>query len=210
MSKRDSRRRMLNFPFIYNFLEVELRGCNHDLRTMIEHFPLTVRYLIYSIPKAKCRPGHLNVNLLNIAISHSLHLQSLHHNPHYHHHQHQGDLTLGWSLNLFCDVNKDLLRSFIVNKACRFPCHFFDMFNTKPTQRLKLGTFSIDKSDGSDVLVAVAVVVAKTPYWHFANGVFRYVCTSTKSKSDVFSRHFLVFARSISKLLKPAADETVI
>ena len=66
MSKRDSRRRMLNFPFIYNFLEVELRGCNHDLQTMIEHSPLTVRYLIYSIPKAKCRPGHLNVNLLNI------------------------------------------------------------------------------------------------------------------------------------------------
>ena len=49
MSKRDSRRRMLNFPFIYNFLEVELRGCNHDLRTMIEHFPLTVPYFIYSI-----------------------------------------------------------------------------------------------------------------------------------------------------------------
>ena len=40
------------------------------------------------------------------------------------------------------------------------------MFNTKPTQRLKLGTFSIDKDDGSDVLVAVAVAVvfAKTPY----------------------------------------------
>ena len=95
MSKRDSRRRMLNFPFIYNFLEVELRGCNHDLRTMIEHFPLTARYFIFSIPKAKCRPGHLNVNSLNIAIDHSLHLQSLHHNPHYHQHQHQGDLTLG-------------------------------------------------------------------------------------------------------------------
>ena len=141
---------MLNFPFIYNFLEVELRGCDHDLRTMIEYFPLTVRYFIYSIPKAKCRPGHLNVNILNMAISHSLHLQSLHHNPHYHQHQHQGDLTLGWSLNFFCDVNKDLLRSFIVNKACRFPCHFFDMFNTKPTQRLKLGTFSIDRGDGSE------------------------------------------------------------
>ena len=56
---------MLNFPFIYNFLEVELRGCDHDLRTMIEHFPLTVRYFIYSIPKAKCRSGHLNDNLLN-------------------------------------------------------------------------------------------------------------------------------------------------
>ena len=83
MSKQDSERRMLNFPFKNNFLEVELIGCNHDLRTMIEHFPLTVRYFIYSIPKAKCRPGHLNVNLLNIAISHSLHLQSLHHNPHY-------------------------------------------------------------------------------------------------------------------------------
>ena len=75
--------------------EVELRGCDHDLRTMIEHFPLTARYFIYSIPKAKCRPGHLNVNSLNIAIGHSLHLQSLHHNPHYHQHQHQGDLTLG-------------------------------------------------------------------------------------------------------------------
>ena len=47
----------------------------------MEHFQLTVRYFIYSLPKAKCRPGHLNVNLLNIAISHSLHLQSLHHNP---------------------------------------------------------------------------------------------------------------------------------
>ena len=35
---------MLNFPFIYNFSKVELRGC--DLRTMIEHFPLTVRYFI--------------------------------------------------------------------------------------------------------------------------------------------------------------------
>ena len=93
---------MLNFPFIYNFLEVELRGCNHDLRTMIEHFPLTVRYFIYSILKAKCRPDHLNVNLLNIAIGPSLHLQSLHHTSHYHQHQHQGDLTLGWSLNLWC------------------------------------------------------------------------------------------------------------
>ena len=103
MSKRDSRRRMqkamlmLNFPSIYNFFEVELRGCDHDLRqeTVIEHFPLTVRYFIYSIPKAKCRPGHLNVNLLNLAISQGLHLQSLHHNPHYHQQQHQGDLTLG-------------------------------------------------------------------------------------------------------------------
>ena len=54
------------------------------------------------------------------------------------------------SLNLFCDVNRDLLRSFIVNKECRFLCHFFDMFNTKPTQQLKLGTFSIDKSEGSE------------------------------------------------------------
>ena len=86
---------MLNFPFKYNFLEVELRRGDHDLWTMIEHFPLTVRYFILSIPKAKCRPGHLNVNLLNIAITHSVHLQSLHHNPHYHQHQHQGDLTLG-------------------------------------------------------------------------------------------------------------------
>ena len=86
---------ILNFPFIYNFLEVELRACDHGLRTMIEYFPLTVRYFIYSIPKAKCRPGHLNVHILNMAISHSLHLQSLHHNPNYHQHQHQGDLTLG-------------------------------------------------------------------------------------------------------------------
>ena len=62
-------------------MEAELRGCDHDMQTMIENFPLTVRYFIYSIPKAKCRPGHLNVNLLNIAISHGLHLQSLHHNP---------------------------------------------------------------------------------------------------------------------------------
>ena len=67
-------------------------------------------------------PGHLNINLLNIAISHSLHLQSLHHNPHYHQHQHQGDLMLRWSLNFFSDVNRDLLRSFIVNKECRFLC----------------------------------------------------------------------------------------
>ena len=86
---------MLNFPFIYNFLEVELWGCDHDLRTMIEYFPLTVRYFIYSIPKDKCRPGHLNVNILNMAISHSLHLQSLHH-------QHQRDLMLGWCFNLWC------------------------------------------------------------------------------------------------------------
>ena len=64
-------------------MEAELRGCDHDLRTMIEHFPLTARYFIYLIPKAKCRPGHLNVYSLNIAIGHSLHLQSLHHNPHY-------------------------------------------------------------------------------------------------------------------------------
>ena len=83
---------MLNFPFIYQFLEVELRGCDHDLRTMIEHFPLTVRYFIYSIPKAKCRSGHLNVNIYIMAISHSLHLHP----------------------------------------------------------RLKLGTFSIDKGDGSE------------------------------------------------------------
>ena len=68
----------------------------------------------------------------------------------YHQHQHQGDLTLGWSLDFFCDVNKDLLRSFIVNKECRFLCHFFDMFNTKPTQRWKLETLSIDKGDGSE------------------------------------------------------------
>ena len=47
-------------------------------------------------------------------------------------------------------MSTDLLRSFIVNKECRFLCHFFDMFNTKPTQRLKLGTFSIDKGDGSE------------------------------------------------------------
>ena len=40
---------MLNFSFIYNFLKVELRGC--DLPTMIEHFPLTMHYFIYSIPK---------------------------------------------------------------------------------------------------------------------------------------------------------------
>ena len=85
---------MRNFPFIYNFLEVELRACDHGLRTMIEYFPLTVRHFIYSIPKAKCRPGHLNVHILNMAISHSLHLQSLHHNPNYHQHQHQGDLTV--------------------------------------------------------------------------------------------------------------------
>ena len=57
MSKRDSKRRMqkamliLNF-LLYNFLEVELRGCDHDLLTVIEHFPLTVRYFIYSVPKA--------------------------------------------------------------------------------------------------------------------------------------------------------------
>ena len=76
-------------------MEVELRECDHDLRTMIEHSPLTVRYFMYSITKAKGRPGHLNVNLLNIAIGHSLHLQSLHHNPHYHQHQHQGDLAVG-------------------------------------------------------------------------------------------------------------------
>ena len=111
----------------------------------ISRWPCVILYTQY------LKPGHLNVNLLNIAIScHSLHLQSLHHNPHYHQHQHQGDLTLGWSLNFFCDVNRDLLRSFIVNKECRFLCHFFDMFNTKPTQRLKLGTFSIDKGDGSE------------------------------------------------------------
>ena len=141
---------MLNFPFIYNFLEVELSGCDHNLRTMIEHFPLTVRYFIYSIPKAKCRPGHFNVNLLNIAISHSLHIQSLHHSRHYHQHQPRGDLTLGWSLNFFCHVNRNLLRSFIVNKECRFLSHFFDMFNTKPAQRLKVGTFSTDKGDSSE------------------------------------------------------------
>ena len=95
------------------------------------------------------KPGHLNVNLLNIAISQSLHLQSLHHNPHFHQHQHQGDLMLGWSLNFFCDLNTDLLRSFIVNKECRFLCHLLDMFNVKLTQQLKLGTFSIDKGQGS-------------------------------------------------------------
>ena len=138
---------MLNFSFIYNFLKVELRGC--DLRTMINHFLLTVRYFIYSIPKDKCRSVHLNENLLNMAISHSLHYQNLHHNLHHHQHQHQGDLTLVWSLNFFCDVNKDLLRSFIVNKECRFlNCSFFNMFNTKLTQRLKLGTFSINKGEG--------------------------------------------------------------
>ena len=69
---------------------------DHDLRLMIEHFPLTVRYFIYSIPKAKCRPGHINVNInIKHGNNHSLHLQSLHPNPHYHQHQHQGDLTLG-------------------------------------------------------------------------------------------------------------------
>ena len=72
---------MLNFSFIYNFLKVELRGC--DLWTMINHFPLTVRYFIYSIPKDKCRSVHLNENLLNMAISHSLHYQNLHHNLHH-------------------------------------------------------------------------------------------------------------------------------
>ena len=51
-----------------------------------------------------------------------------------------------------------------------------------------------------DVLVAVAVVVAKTPYLRFANGEFSRVCASTKSKSDVFSRHFLVFAREYFKI----------
>ena len=107
----------------------------------ISRWPCVILYTRY------LKPGHLNVNLLNIAIScHSLHLQSLHHNPHYHQHQRQGDLTVGWSHNFFCNVNRDLLRSFIVNKEC----HFFDMFNTKPTQRLELGTFSIDKGDGSE------------------------------------------------------------
>ena len=110
----------------------------------ISRWPCVILYTRY------LQPGHLNVNLLNTAISHSLHLQSLHHYPHYHQHQHQRDLMLGWSLNFFCDVNRDLLRSFIVNKECRFLCHFFDMFNTKPTQRLKLGTFSIHKGDGSE------------------------------------------------------------
>ena len=37
-----------------------------------------------------------------------------------------------------------------MGKEYRFLCHFFDMFYTKPTQRLKLGTFSIDKGDGSE------------------------------------------------------------
>ena len=140
---------MLNFPSINNFLEVELRGCDHDLRTMIEHFrwPCVILYTPY------LKPGHLNVNLLNIAIScHSLHLQSLHHNPHYHQHQHQGDLTLGWSLNFFSDGNRDLLRSFIVNKECRFLCHFFDMFNTRLTQWLKL----------AGLLASTKVTAAKT------------------------------------------------
>ena len=108
--------------------------------------PVDRALFIYSIPKAKCRSGHLIDNLLNIAIS--LHLKNLHHNPHHHQHQHQGDLTLGWRLNFFCVVNRDLLRSFIVKKKCRFLCSFFDMFNTKLTQLLKLGTFSIDKGDG--------------------------------------------------------------
>ena len=107
-------------------------------------------FYIYSIPKAKCRPGHLNVDLLNIAIGHGLRLQSLHHNPHYHQHQHQGDLTLGWSLNFFCDVNRDLIRSFTMNKECRFLCHFFDILNTMATQQLKLATFTINKGDGSE------------------------------------------------------------
>ena len=96
---------------------------------------------LYLIPKAKCGPGHSNVNSLNIAISHSLYLQSLHHNPHYH--QHQGNLMLRWSLNFFCDVNRDLLRSFFVKKECRFLCHFFDMFNTKPTQWSKLASTKV-------------------------------------------------------------------
>ena len=106
----------------------------------ISRWPCVILYNRY------LKPGHLNVNLSNIAIScHSLHLESLHHNPHYHQHQHQGDLTLGWSLNFFSDVNRDLLRSFIVNKDCRFLCYFFYMFNAKPTQRLKLRNFSVDK-----------------------------------------------------------------
>ena len=101
----------------------------------ISHWPCVI-LIIYSIPKAKCRPGHLN--------------QPSSESDHYHQQQHQGDLMLGWSLNFFCDVNRDLLRSFIVNKECRFLCHFFDMFNTRPTQRLKLGTFIIDKGDSSE------------------------------------------------------------
>ena len=112
----------------------------------MSRWPCVILYTRY------LKPGHLHVhvNLLNVAISHSLRLQSLHHNPHYHQNQHQGDLMLRWSLNFFCDVNRELLRSFIVNKECRFLCHFFDMFNTKPTQWLKLRTFSIDKGDGSE------------------------------------------------------------
>ena len=57
MSKRDSKRRMqkamliLNF-LLYNFLEVELRGCDHDLLTVIEHLPFIVRSFIYSVPQA--------------------------------------------------------------------------------------------------------------------------------------------------------------
>ena len=107
----------------------------------ISRWPCVILYTRY------LKPGHLNVNLLNIAIScHSLHLQSLYHNPHYHQHQHQGDLMLGRSLNFFSDVNRDLLRY----KECRFLFPFFDMFNTNPTKRLKLRNFSIDKGDGSE------------------------------------------------------------
>ena len=115
---------------------------------MIEHFLLTVRCFIYLILKAKCRSSHLNENLLNIAISHGLHRQSLHHNPHHHHqHQHQGNLKLMKpQLLLWCQQRS--LRSFIMNKECSFLCSFFDMFNAKLTQRLKLGTLSIDKGDG--------------------------------------------------------------
>ena len=49
---------MLNLSALLynNLLKVELRG--YDPQTMIEHFPLTGRYFIYSIPKAKCRSGH--------------------------------------------------------------------------------------------------------------------------------------------------------
>ena len=50
-----------------------------------------------------------------------------------------------------------------VKKESRLLCFFFDMFNTKPTQRLKQTEFSRMR-------------------------------TSTKSKSDVIFRHFLVFA----------------
>ena len=137
---------ILNFPLIYNFLEVELRACDHGLRTMIEYFSLTVRYFIYSIPKAKCRPGHLNVHILNMPISHSLHLQSLHHNPNYHQHQHQGDLTLGWCLNLWCQQRS--AQVFHREQRVQNPLPLLRHVQHKPYTTVE--TFSIDKGDGSE------------------------------------------------------------